>query len=129
MAQSKRSAEKESFWRLVLEEYQRSGLAVRAFCQREGLSEPSFYAWRREIRQRDGKPPAAGECEQQTLIPVDLVELVTESLSPGEVAPRSALEVITPSGFTLRFPAEIEPQQLRALLAAIADCQSGGGPC
>lgn len=129
MAQSKRSTEKESFWRLVLEEHQRSGLPVRAFCEREGLSEPSFYSWRREIHQRDGKLPGSERCEQQTLIPVDIVEVVAESLPGGESAPRSALEVVTPSGFTLRFPAQIEPQQLRALLAAIADCQSGGGPC
>ncbi|REJ64949.1 MAG: hypothetical protein DWQ31_19815 [Planctomycetota bacterium] len=33
---------------------------MRAFCQAEGLSEASFFAWRREIARRDGegKPPA-----------------------------------------------------------------------
>lgn len=53
MATSRRSLEKEAFWRLVLSEQQQSGLSIRAFCAEEGLSEPSFYAWRREIRKRD----------------------------------------------------------------------------
>lgn len=129
MADSKRSAEQESFWRLVLEEHQGSGLSVRVFCKREGISEPSFYAWRRAIQQRDGEAAVAGEGEQPALIPVDVVEVVGDSLSRGDSAPRFALEVVTPRGFTLRFPAEIEPRQLGALLAAIAGCPHGGGPC
>ena len=52
MANSKRSTEKEEFWRLAMREHQLSGLSIRAFCQREGLSEPSFYAWRKKIVKR-----------------------------------------------------------------------------
>ncbi len=55
MAKSKRSVEKEEFWRLVLDEYQRSGLTARAFCEQQGISAPSFYAWRRKIQKRDSR--------------------------------------------------------------------------
>lgn len=53
MANGNWSSDKESFWRLVLEEHAKSGLNAREFCQRESLSEPSFYSWRRKIRNRD----------------------------------------------------------------------------
>ena len=48
-----RSKEKEAQWRKHLATYEKSGLGVRAYCKREGLSENLFYAWRREIRLRD----------------------------------------------------------------------------
>jgi hypothetical protein len=38
-----------------LKEQWRSGLSVRAFCQRRGLAEPSFYFWRKEVARRDAE--------------------------------------------------------------------------
>ena len=126
MANNKnRASEKESFWRLALEEFQGSGLSVRAFCRREGLSEPSFFSWRRTLQERDAAKRDAG-CDRAGLIPVDVVEPVDSS--PGcEQAP-AYLEVITPSGFTLRFHSDIEPRQLGVVLGVIADCH-GAAPC
>jgi transposase-like protein len=37
-------------WRKIIQQHQRSGLTVLAFCRRAGVSEPSFYAWRRKLR-------------------------------------------------------------------------------
>ena len=48
MTRSKRSAGKEEFWRLVVDEHRGCGLNIRTFCQQKGISEPSFYAWRKE---------------------------------------------------------------------------------
>jgi hypothetical protein len=48
-----RDPAKEQLWRRLLDQWQRSGLSGRAFCLRHGLSEPSFYAWRREIKRRE----------------------------------------------------------------------------
>ena len=39
----------EQFWRMAIETWQASGLSVRQFCTNEGLSEPSFYAWRKKL--------------------------------------------------------------------------------
>ncbi len=44
-----RDPAKERRWRRVVRDWQASGLSVRQFCRRQGLSEPSFYAWRREL--------------------------------------------------------------------------------
>jgi len=36
-------------WRRLIDESQRSGLSVRAFCARKGIGEGSFYFWRRSL--------------------------------------------------------------------------------
>lgn len=48
-----RNRGKEQFWRMMLREQTDSGLNARAFCLFRGLSEPSFYAWRRTLGERD----------------------------------------------------------------------------
>ena len=55
MSRSKRSAEKEKFWRLVVDEQRRCGLNIRMFCQQKAISEPSFYSWRKELQKRDAE--------------------------------------------------------------------------
>ncbi len=52
MAKS-RDAAKEQYWRGMIQQFEASGLGVRGFCDREGLSERRFYWWRRTLRQRD----------------------------------------------------------------------------
>jgi hypothetical protein len=37
-------------WRRIIEQHQRSGLTVTAFCRRVGVSQASFYGWRRKLR-------------------------------------------------------------------------------
>jgi transposase len=44
---------REQFWRAMVGRWQGSGLSVRAFCQRHGLSQPSLYWWRRTLAARD----------------------------------------------------------------------------
>ncbi len=151
MGSGRRSAERESFWRLALEEYRVSGLSVRAFCSREGLSEPSFYSWRRKFQHRD----AAASGSRQNLVEVRVVERSTQNADAGHqgesaaynrqsmqqiepaapsnstsqnLQPRHSpsqqfLEIVTPGKFTLRFPAQIEPRQLGAVLNVIAQCK------
>src|SRR5437763_1955861 len=65
-----RDPRKERFWRRMVQQWQRSGLSVRAFCEQHDLSPPSFYAWRRTLADRDAQaiafvpvevsPPPAG---------------------------------------------------------------------
>ena len=112
MASKNRSAEKESFWRLALDEFRSSGLSARAFCAREGLAEPSFYSWRRTLAERDSQRIVE---ERAELVPVRIVETIDGAV---DRAP-PLLEITTASGLTLRFPADICPRQLTSVLTAI----------
>ena len=47
----KSDTDQKQFWQMVLETFKSSGLSVRQFCKQEGLSEPSFYAWRKRLTQ------------------------------------------------------------------------------
>jgi hypothetical protein len=49
----RRDPAKEEYWRRQLCQWRRSGLTPREFCVDQRISEPSFYAWRREIDRRD----------------------------------------------------------------------------
>jgi transposase-like protein len=44
-----RDPQKESYWKVQMDLWQKSGLSVRAFCKEHGIVETSFYAWRREL--------------------------------------------------------------------------------
>jgi hypothetical protein len=43
---------KERRWRRLLDLWRRSGLGVRAFCDRHDVPEHRFYWWRRELAER-----------------------------------------------------------------------------
>ena len=47
-----RDLAKERRWRGLVAKHEKSGESIRGFCQREGLDEGQFYAWRRELRCR-----------------------------------------------------------------------------
>ncbi len=53
MANMIRVGKCEAFWRGVLKRHAKGGHSVRAFCRQKQLSEPSCYAWRRTIQERD----------------------------------------------------------------------------
>ncbi len=86
-----RSAEKEEFWRLALAEQDNSGLTVSEFCRQQSLSQPSFYAWRRKLRQRDQL--VAGDTP---LVPVTVVSAQAESL-----ADKPSVKIRLPGGIVI----------------------------
>ena len=111
MSQGKpRDPRKEQQWRRWLRQWQKSGLSVRAFCALHALSQPSFYACRREIQQRD----AAAE----SFVRVQVV-CHEEPSSP------SRFEVVLTGGRTLRVAPGFDPATLRQLLAVLEE----GRPC
>lgn len=98
-----RGAEREQFWRGQIEGQAASGLSAREWCQREQLSEPSFYAWRRKLAQRDRERSAQGP------------QAVTNSFLPIRLTAASNVELQLASGLVIRVPAQ-ETAALRAIL-------------
>jgi transposase-like protein len=105
-----RDPRKEQHWRQLLERWQDSGLSVRVFCRRHRLAEPTFYAWRRTLAQRQAPNPAADE-------PLTFVPLTIRHDTPSPPAP--ALELVLGDSRLLRIPQGFDPAALRALLAAL----------
>lgn len=102
-------SEKEKFWRFVVSEQSASGLSIVEFCRLEGVSQPSFYAWRKKIRERDGQTNQAAVHRCQ-LLPVKVVDSLpgpqpqTAGLSAAkenrvsDADTESRLEIVTPQG-------------------------------
>lgn len=108
-----RSAGKEQFWRRIVNGFPKSGLSVRQWCQRHGVSEPSFYAWRRELAKRD----AAGS--QSALLPVTITPAVA----------RASLEICWPNGVVVRVPDGCNLQLLGKALCLVHSLDAETEPC
>lgn len=128
MARLKRSANKEEFWRLLVEEQQRCGLSIRAFCRRKAISEPSFYAWRKKLQKRDAERTADGG-NNGRLIPVDVIRPMCENATPNHHGVKKPLEICTPDGFTLRFDDDTMAETISRLLDVITQSATGGTRC
>jgi len=120
-----RNPGKERFWRRMVREWRRSGLCVRAFCARHGLSEPSFYAWRRIVAERDqesaqvrAKPERDGVCRAA---PAGDDAPVFVPLRVIDVATQVALEVVLERGRAVRVLRGFDPDTLRQLLAVLEE--------
>jgi len=107
MTQGKpRDARKEQQWRRWIADWRASGLSVQAFCARYGLSQASFYAWRRELQRRDAELPA--------FVPVRVVG--------AELPARgSALEVVLRGGRTVRVAPGFDAATLQQVVAALEE--------
>lgn len=101
----RRGVGKEQFWRRIVEGHRGSRQSVREWCDRHGVSEPSFYAWRRELAKRDAA------AREPALMPVT----ITSSL-PRAAAP---LEIAWPGGVVVRVPCGCDVQVLRETLQVL----------
>ncbi|HEY4340274.1 MAG TPA: hypothetical protein VGM97_10050 [Steroidobacteraceae bacterium] len=117
----RRDPAKERFWRRTLQEWRRSGLSVREFCDWQSLSEASLYAWRRELAKRDGEavprgaPPARNRSTARS--PFVPVHVVADAASDSRAS--DLLELHLPTGVRLRVPSGFDRQTLTDVLNAL----------
>jgi transposase-like protein len=109
-----RDSRKEQFWRDVLRRWRESGLSIRAYCRQRGLSEPSFYAWRRILAERD---PLARPADEAA--PVTFVPLTVQAATAGPAEP--PIEVVLVNGRRLRVPFGVAAGVVRELLAVLEE--------
>ncbi len=118
---------REKFWRRTIRQQQRSGLTVRAFCLREGLKEGAFRWWRQALARRDREVAATTQADRDgepteatpAFLPVRLVDL--EAAAPRSSPP---IEVVLPTGPTVRVPSGFDPRTLGQVLDVLE-----GRPC
>jgi transposase len=116
---------KERFWRRTLRQWRRSGLSVRVFCAEHGLAEPSFYAWRRIVAQRDQESARVrAKPERDRLrraVPASGDAPVFVPLRVIDVAAQVALEVVLERGRVVRVLRGFDAETLRRLLALLEE--------
>ena len=95
-------------WAERLDRFRRSGQTVAQFCDAEGVSAPSFYAWKRTLAAESATPAPA-----PTVVPI--------RLTPSPPPPTAVIELSLPSGAVLRLPADIRPDVLVAVLRGVED--------
>jgi transposase-like protein len=111
-------ARKQQCWLDVMQRWQRSQLTVRAFCDRHGLSEASFYLWRRVLRERGllsqhpplhHQPHPAGAA---TFVKLTVAAPATDS---------ATLEVVLNQHRLLRVRPGFDPDTLRQLVRLLEE--------
>ena len=128
MANQRRSVEKEAYWRGQLDQQAVSGLSVRRWCRDNGVSEPTFYVWRRELRKRDlerdlpDRNPAepgvqgrlSGAGVSSGFVAVDVV--TSDAVSSGREA---QLEIDVAGGVVIRLRENASAETLERVLSVV----------
>jgi len=122
-------------WRERIAAWAGSGLTARAYCREHGLSEPSFYAWRRKLRglrERDGATrsgharkarskaisrrvtgrAAAAAASRPAFVPVTVVGALADQ-------PPASIEIVHAGGSTVRIHTRPDADLLAAVFAAL----------
>lgn len=120
----RRDPVKEQFWRRMTAEQARSGLSVRAFCEREGLEPWNFHWWRQALARRDREvPPArtvrrpnsmAEPPDPSAFLPVPVVQNAAEPM-----AATTPIEIVLPEGPTVLVARGFDPIALDAVLSVL----------
>ena len=111
MSKKQRESKKDQrqFWQMAIETWQASGMSVSKFCETEGLSESSFYIWRKKLAQVDN----AETDKQKKLSPSAFIEVAIPEDNPA------ALELILSSGNTLRISSGADSTTLNNVISVL----------
>mgnify|MGYP002636084455 FL=1 len=132
MANYRRSVEKEAYWRGQIERQSASGLSIRRWCRENGVSEPTYYVWRRKLQERDHE---RGLTERDRPAPLSeavvapgfvAVDVLTPDVvaSDAVLAGREAkLEIDVAGGVVIRLREDASAETLERVLTAV--CRHG----
>jgi transposase len=101
ITEEKTTVPKAEEWAERIAAQQRSGMSVKRFCKDNGLTEYSFYSWRKRLQKK--KP-----------VRFALVERGAVLQEPG-----AAVEVVLASGERLRISAGVDGATLRTILETL----------
>ena len=90
-------------WAERIAAQKRSGISVKQFCKEQGLTEYSFYAWRKRLQKKE---------------PIRFA-LVDRGAARQEPATEAALELVLATGERLRIGAGVDAATLRTVLEAL----------
>lgn len=103
MPDSQKQRPRCDYWAELISQQEQSGLTVHAFCEQHGVTEASFYGWRKQLR---GTAPVG----------FALVEAKGSGLKPG-----SAVELVLPTGERVQISAGTDAATLRMVLGVLRE--------
>ena len=99
-----RDRKKETFWRRMVRAQSGSGVSVRGWCRKHGLSEAGFHWWRRELARRD--------VERPTFVPVRVME-------DDPASTRGRIDIVLPGGRRVQVSGPVDRAMLADVLAVV----------
>jgi transposase-like protein len=99
----RRTNNRDEYWRERIAAQERSGLSVQQFCKEHGLNNPSFYYWRKRLRQQT---------------PVRFALVQTDGARQLNSLDH-CLELVLPTGERLRIGTGVDAAVLRRVLDAV----------
>ena len=117
---SRRPRSGRAFWERVIHRWYAEGSgSVRAFCRDQGITESSFYVWRRKLADASAGAKGCAAAAGPAFVPVGVV-------GPSDVPSAATIDVLLPSGVQLRVPPDAAEASLRSILGALGAASNGG---
>ena len=116
MGRKKRDAAKEQFWTDAIPRREQSGLTIREFCRREGLTESTYQFWRKELKKRGSNGLSSVVQENPS---DDGAAFAAVTIATNETLGDSAIEIVTGNEFRIRVPRGFDRQSLVDVLAVL----------
>lgn len=111
----RRSRQGEQYWRGVLERQGKSGQNIRGFCRANGISEGSFFNWRRKLGRLGTRSAMSRQAEGREIVPTPFVSLKL----PAAAGPDGVIELLHPRGHVVRVPAGFDAESLLRILEVL----------
>jgi hypothetical protein len=103
-------AARVAYWQDLFNQFEQSGMTIRAFCAEKNIPEGSFFKWKKEIKPSvvDNRVPL----KSTAVVPV---KLVAAAQSVGS----RVIQIVTPCGYVVRIDATTSPENLTMILSSI----------
>ena len=106
--QAKSNTERRQFWQMAIETWKNSDMSVSKFCKAEGLSEGTFYGWRRRLSVRNAQRKEPADPKPSAFIEV--------AMPRDDPVP---LELVLSSGHTLRIHSTADNKTLSNVMSVL----------
>jgi len=106
--QAKSNNERRQFWQMVIETWQDSGMSVSKFCKAEGLSEGTFYNWRKKLSGDQSQRNAHADPSPPAFIEIAMPK-----------SNHATLELVLCSGNTLRISSTADNKTLTSVISVL----------
>ena len=109
----KKRHERQEYWKDLVNRQAVSRLSIRQFCVEEGVSEQSFYQWRKKVRgsTKYGRRPSMSsrrrDSDNGLFVPVKLLD----NAPP--------LEIVHPLGYRIHLTGEVNAVALRHVIETL----------